>query len=187
MNARLIYVVGPSGAGKDSLVQWLRAQLPADSPIHWARRTITRPADAGGEDHESVDEWTFDQLQRSGQFALHWQANGLRYGIRRSELEPLARAQWVFLNGSRAELENTAAQYPGLTFLHITAPPDVLRHRLLSRGRETTEAIASRMQRAIELHCPPACRLIEVQNNDSLPQSGAYLLQQLRLLQGWPS
>jgi ribose 1,5-bisphosphokinase len=186
MSTKLIYVVGPSGAGKDSLLQWLRDQLPADSPVHWVRRTITRPREAGSEDHESVDEMTFDKLLQSQQFALHWQANALRYGIRHSELEPLARGQWVFLNGSRAELENTAAQFPNMTFLHITAHAEVLKQRLQSRGRETAEAIEARLRRAIGMSCPPQCRMIEVQNNAKLSLTGAQLLQQLRQFKDWP-
>jgi ribose 1,5-bisphosphokinase len=187
MTARLIYVVGPSGAGKDSLLHWLRKQLPATSPVHWVRRTITRAPEPSGEDHECVDEETFNDMLNGKKFALHWDANELRYGVRHSELVPLSQAQWVFLNGSRAQLENTAQQYPGMTVLHITADPKVLKKRLEERGRENTAAIKARMLRSIQLRWPPNCRIIEVHNNDSLPLAGIDMLQQLRQLDDWPA
>ena len=56
---RLVYCMGPSGAGKDSLLDWLRAHLPTPCPVHWAQRTISRSAMPGGEAHESVSPETF--------------------------------------------------------------------------------------------------------------------------------
>ena len=70
---RLIAIVGPSGAGKDTL---LRLALAADPRLHWARRTITRPP-ASSEPFESVSEDDFLRRQAAGEFALHWAAHGL--------------------------------------------------------------------------------------------------------------
>ncbi len=95
MNRRLIYVMGPSGAGKDSVLDWLRANLPPEMQVHWAQRTITRPASAGGEAHEATDVQGFEQLHHQGAFALAWQANGLHYGIRHTELARLQQGHWV--------------------------------------------------------------------------------------------
>ncbi|MEA2777827.1 MAG: thymidine phosphorylase, partial [Acetobacteraceae bacterium] len=73
----LILVVGPSGAGKDTVLALARAALLADPRFRFVRRVITRPADAGGEDHEAVSDFEFGQRS----FALRWQAHGLHYGI----------------------------------------------------------------------------------------------------------
>ena len=127
MSGRLVYCMGPSGAGKDSLFDWLRQHLPASGAVHWARRTISRPAPAGGEAHESVDDATFARLRDAQAFALHWQANGLHYGVRHAELEPLSRRAWVLVNGSRAYLPQALQQCPQLVAVHITASPEVLR------------------------------------------------------------
>ena len=131
MSRRLVYVVGPSGAGKDSVLAWLRQHLPHSPAIHWARRTITRPARAGDEVHEAVDPPQFLALRERGAFALAWQANGLHYGVRASELAPIEHGGWVLVNGSRAHLDPTRSRFPGLTVVHITASPDTLRQRLL--------------------------------------------------------
>lgn len=186
MNQRLIYVMGPSGAGKDSLLSWLRAHLPPSAPVHWAQRAITRGADAGGENHEAVAQAEFERLVQAQMLALHWHANGLRYGVRASELAPLAQGQWVMLNGSRAHLPQAAQLFPGLTVLHITADAQVLRQRLLGRGRETAEAVEARVSRDVNLSWPMGCALIEICNNDSLEQAGQALLAALRGLEGHP-
>ena len=45
---RLVYVAGPSGAGKDSVIEFARQHLPPGAKVRFAQRTITRPADTGG-------------------------------------------------------------------------------------------------------------------------------------------
>lgn len=186
MSRRLVYVIGPSGAGKDSLLAWLRTRLDPALPIHWARRTISRPAQAGGEDHESLDARTFETEVEQQAFALHWHANQLRYGVRHRELAPLAANHWVMLNGSRAYLPQARAHYPGLTVLHITASAQTLRERLLARGRESAEVVEARVQRALEHALPAAPDVLEVRNDSTLDVAGARLLQQLQGLAGWP-
>ncbi len=182
--SRLIYTMGPSGAGKDSLLAWLKENLPEQAPVHWARRTITRPVQAHGEQHESVDCAEFLYLLKHHAFALHWQANGLHYGVRHSELEPLEKGLWVLVNGSRAYLPHALERRPGMTVLHITASADILRQRLLARGRETPQEIEARVLRNEALLAQPTH--IEIHNDESIAQAGAQLLHQLQRLQGWP-
>jgi ribose 1,5-bisphosphokinase len=118
---------------------------------------------------------------------MHWAANEHLYGIRHAELRPLAQQQWVFVNGSRAHLQEAARFYPELTVLHITADTEILRQRLLGRGRESHQAIENRLNRTLALRVPPGCQLIEIHNHDSLASSGQRLLQALRALQDWPA
>ena len=182
----LVYFMGPSGAGKDSLLGWLRRQLPAHLPVRWARRTISRPADPDGENHEDVTPDVHAAVQAADGFALHWQANGLAYGVRRREMDALAQGRWLLVNGSRAYLPQALRRYPGLVPVHITASPAVLRARLLSRGRETPAQVEERVQRALQFQ-PPADRAgIEVRNDADLDEAGRQLLQGLRQLPGWP-
>lgn len=184
MNTRLIYVMGPSGAGKDSVLGWLRAHLPADMPVHWARRTITRPASAGGEGHEAIDTAGFVEQQSQGQFALAWQANGLHYGVRLTELAPLQQGHWVLVNGSRGHLAHALQSHPGLQVVHITADPATLVLRLTQRQRETPEEIQQRVARASAFVVPPGA--IEVLNNGTLDEAGQALLRALQGLEAWP-
>jgi ribose 1,5-bisphosphokinase len=186
MNQRMIYVMGPSGAGKDSLLDWLRNKLPPQSPIHFAKRTIDRPLQALGEQHESVDATTFDRLQKEKSFAMHWLANGRQYGVRHGELEPLRQQQWLLVNGSRAYLPEALRQFDGLNVLHISASADILRARLLARQRETPEVVEARVQRAVAFSVPTSCRCVNVLNDTSLDDAGAELLNALASVPGWP-
>ena len=185
MNQRLIYVMGPSGAGKDSVLGWLRERLPPGLPVHWAKRTITRPVAVIGEEHEEIDTANFVSLQAQGQFALSWQANGLHYGVRHTELSALQLGHWVLVNGSREYLYNAQQCYPGLQVVHITVDPATLIQRLTARQRETAEQIQRRVERASAFNVPQEA--IEIFNNGTLDQAGKALLQELAGLEAWPS
>ena len=173
---RLLVIVGPSGVGKDTL---LAGAVAADPRLHWARRVITRPASAGGEPFEGVDEATFAARLARGDFALHWQAHGLSYGVPKAELAALSQGRDVLLNGSRAALANAQAAFPGLIVLHIIAPLDILAERLATRGRESRAEIGARLARANHA-LPDSLPVVEVMN-DATPKVGiARLLQALR-------
>lgn len=121
MSARLVYVVGPSGSSKDSLLGWLAQQLGPDSGVAFAQRTITRAVQAGGEQHESIDTAGFIQLREAGAFGMAWEANGLCYGVRGSALPPRADATQVIVNGSRVYLDEARRRFPGLKVVQVTA------------------------------------------------------------------
>lgn len=186
MSGRLIYAMGPSGAGKDSLLAWLKAQGASLVPVHLARRTITRPPSVGGEHHEAVDARAFARLRERKAFALDWDANGLHYGVRHAELAPLRTRSWVMVNGSRAYLPQALRSFPGLTVLYITASTENLRRRLLARGREGPDMVEARVRRASAFRLPTQIPAIEVRNDGSLDEAGAQLLQALQRLPGWP-
>ena len=173
MTGRLFVVVGPSGAGKDTLIAGAMAANPA---LHWARRVITRPEVAGGEPFEGVSRPQFDQRLARGDFALHWQAHGLHYGVPLTELAPLQDGRSVVLNGSRRALAQGLAAYPDLIVLHITVPLPLLAQRLAARGRESLAEITDRLARA-DTALPQGVRAVEI-SNDTTPEAGIALLSQ---------
>ncbi|MEN9904463.1 MAG: hypothetical protein RLZZ555_1028 [Pseudomonadota bacterium] len=180
MRQRLVYVIGPSGAGKDSVLQGLRQAWPQAESARWSRRTITRPLQAGGEQHEAVDALAFEQLSKQNAFAMQWQANGLSYGVRHEELDPLDRGGWVFVNGSRAWLPQLLSHWPQATVVHIGAARDVLARRLAARGRESVEAVSARLARQVPLALPAGA--IRVDNNGHLLDAVSDLQQALEQL-----
>jgi len=179
---RLVYVVGPSGAGKDSVIDWLRQQLPQDARVHFARRTITRAVQPGGEQHDSLDTAAFMRLRDAGAFAMHWEANALHYGIARAELAARSDGRTVIVNGSRAYLPEAVRLFPELVAAHITADAQTLRRRLLARKRETPQMVDARVRRALDFQLPPGIAAIEVRNDAALADAGAQLQ---RALQAW--
>ena len=146
MPGKLIYLMGPSGSGKDSLIDAAREQLQARG-CEVVRRVITRSAEAVGEDALSVSRERFDSLNEEGAFALHWQANGLDYGIPVQLDNWLNAGRHVLVNGSRGYLDQARKRYPALLAIMLRVDTAVLRQRLLARGRETLEDISARLKR----------------------------------------
>lgn len=193
MNA-VVCLIGPSGAGKDSLLTWLQQHWSGPGPLRVARRTITRAADAGGEAHEALDPPAFAQALAQGAFALHWQAHGLHYGVRHAELQPRVHGGKdgvngstgadgvVVFNGSRAHLAQVADQWPGLAVLHLTAQPEVLRRRLLARGRETATQVDERIARNQALPAVNHPHGLTLHNDGTLDAVGQPALRWLQAL-----
>lgn len=167
---RLFLVVGPSGAGKDSLLDIARNVLPPDD-VTFPARVITRPADAGGEAHIAVDDATFDEMLSAGAFALSWRAHDLRYGIPAVIGDDLAAGLDVVVNVSRGVLDEARTRFPGVTILSVTAAADVLWARLHRRGRENPEMLRQRLERAAAF-LPHGPDVIEIDNSGDLDGAG---------------
>ena len=181
----MIYTVGPSGAGKDSVLDWLKAHLPPDASVHFARRSITRRAHISGEQHEAMTGQEFAQASDDGAFAMRWTANGLDYGVRLTELQGPLGTRWVIVNGSRGYLPEACQQYPNLVVLHISASAEVLQTRLLARGRETSAEVRARLNRVPPLNYPPNIEVLEIHNNTTLHDAGQQLMLALSALPEW--
>ncbi len=172
----MVVVVGPSGVGKDSLLAIARKHFANRSDVHFVRRVITRPADAGGEDHHAVSESEFDAILADGGFAVHWHAHGLRYGIPKEVADWLAAGHLVIANGSRWVLPLFAATFSNLAVIKITARPEVVAARLRARGRETAAEIAARLRRSEEVAVPESLACVTIDNSGSLGPAGRRLI-----------
>lgn len=145
---RLILVVGPSGAGKDSLIDGAKRLLGRQRGIVFPRRQITRSAALGGEDHVAIDAATFHARERAGAYSLSWRANGHAYGIGTEIEGHLAAGRAVVVNVSRTVLVETRKSFPDLKIINVTAPKHLIAARLAARGREAGPDIARRLDRA---------------------------------------
>lgn len=180
---RLVYVIGPSGAGKDSIIDYARERLGAtESAYVFPRRTITRPAGSGGEDHIPISIEDFQRASAAGRFALHWRGNSHWYGIGREIDRALQAGRHVVVNGSRAYLPVAAERYPNLLPVLIRIDPAVLRGRLLARGRESPAEIEARIRRAAEFEPVRHPSLRTIANNGPLAEAGEAFVALLRAL-----
>jgi len=167
---RLVLVVGPSGAGKDTLIAGARERLRDDTTVVFPRRAVTRPA-SPHEDHDSLTEEEFLRAARQGAFALTWEAHGLCYGVPSSVDADIAAARTVVCNVSRTIVTAARARYALVRVALIVAPTEVLTSRLAGRGRVTDGAIADRLARPTE-----AFTADMVIQNVGAPAAGADLL-----------
>lgn len=172
---RLVYLMGASGSGKDTLLRLLRTGLRDGEPVLVAHRYITRDSGASEDALRlSVDE--FARRAALGCFALRWASHGLHYGIGIEVDTWLDGGAAVIINGSRAHLAEAHRRYPALTAVEITVDPERLARRLAERGRENAAQIAERLRRATQAFPVPAgCRLLRV-DNDGAPETAATAL-----------
>lgn len=168
----LVLVVGPSGAGKDTLLDAARAALDDDTRFRFVRRVITRPAEAGGEAHEAVTPAVF----ATRRFALSWHAHGIDYGIPDDIEADLAVGRVVVASVSRGVIGAAAARY-AVRVIVVTAPPGVLAARLAARGREDAAGIAERLARDVPI--PNGIPTETVQNDGSVAEGTARFLAAL--------
>jgi ribose 1,5-bisphosphokinase len=142
----LVLVVGPSGAGKDTLIELARDPCRADARIVFPQRVVTRPSSAF-EAHEAIGEPAFSHAVAEGAFALWWRAHGLGYGVPRSIEHDIREGRTVVCNASRAIVEAARDRFANVTVVLVTAPADVRRARLAARGRGTDGEIDHRVNR----------------------------------------
>ncbi len=177
--SKLVYIMGASGAGKDSLIGFVRTRATAQNKLVFAHRYITRPAEINGENHISLTEEEFEIRESAGCFAMSWQAHGNRYAVGVEIDHWLNAGLTVVMNGSRAYLEKAQQQYTQLTPVLISVSEEKLKSRLLGRGRECIEEISERIERANQFEQKRASDVHTITNDSALADAGDQLYQYL--------
>jgi ribose 1,5-bisphosphokinase len=143
----LVLVVGPSGAGKDSLIAGAKAALNGDQRFVFPRRIVTREAVAELEDHDTIAREKFEAQLADGGFALAWEAHGLCYGLPGSIDHDIADGHVVVSNVSRRVIGAAREKYEHCDLIMVTADLHLRAKRLAGRGRESPDEVAARMMR----------------------------------------
>jgi ribose 1,5-bisphosphokinase len=178
MKGTLIYVMGPSGAGKDTLLRFARERLASEG-VAFAHRYITRE-DGGGENHISLTEPEFEARSQRGLFALQWRSHALRYGVGVEIDQWMALGCTVVVNGSRAYAAEAIERYPRMTLVHVEAAQHVLAARLASRARETPEQVAARLARRAPFEVPAGVAFARIDNSGRLEEAGEAFIEVVR-------
>ncbi len=168
MSGRLFLIVGPSGVGKDSIINELKSRLGAQT--HFPRREITRPPDKS-EDFISITAEAF----HAENYAITWQAHGLSYGIRHADFLPLGEGYDVILNASRSLISKFEQLFDPVIVIHVTADQDAIATRLADRGRESQVEIKQRLAHSPQLDIGRA-KVFEIDNSGHLSATVEKLL-----------
>lgn len=148
----LIVLSGPSGAGKNTL---LNAVLPRIPDLRYSVSVTTRPPRPGeveGVNYFFVDNAEFDRMVESNEL-LEWaEFCGNRYGTpRRFVEEALSRGESVITDLDIQGARQIKSTYPDGVFVFLLPPSMAeLRKRLTRRGTEGDEAISRRLETATE-------------------------------------
>lgn len=180
MSGILLYMIGASGSGKESLMRHARETLAADSRVVFAHRYITRPHNAGGENHIALSEAEFNARVERNLFALHWSSHGMRYGIGCELNHWLAKGLTVVLNGSRAHLSDASRNYPELRPILIEVSLQILQARLHARRREDASAVESRLLPTGQFDRLQHPKLVRFSNDAPLAETGPAFVDLIR-------
>lgn len=171
----LFYVIGPSGAGKDTLINYARTRINGSGNVIFAHRYITRPPFTGNENHIYLSPEEFLQRRDANLFALHWESHGKYYGIGQEINNSMQNGLNVVINGSRQYLPVAQQLYPDMKVILIDASPQVIYERLESRGREDAVEIAKRIARSAEIDTDLK-NCIRVLNDTAIEDAGDKLI-----------
>lgn len=180
---RIVFVVGDSGVGKDSLISWLRQRCADYSKLIFARRVITRPTQSNEqqEQHEAMSVEAFWQAAAAGQFCMQWQAHNLQYGVRRGIQADLQAGRDVIVNGSREYLPQLLIQYPDAHIVWVVADQQKIKQRLQKRQRENGTEMQGRLLRNQHLSASMPSNASIVENNGNVASAGEAFLKVLGL------
>jgi len=170
-------VVGPSGAGKDSLIDGARRILAGDPGFHFVRRVVTRQAI--GEDHDTMTQDAFDVAEREGAFILSWRAHGLAYGIPAAAQAHRAAGTVAVANASRLAIPEARRHLAPIHIVAVTAAAEALAARIARRGREDAESLRERL-RAAAIELPKGPDVTRLDNDGTLDAGIASFVAALR-------
>ncbi len=149
---RLFIVSAPSGAGKTTLCQAARKQLP---DIVYSVSSTTRDPRAGeedGKDYFFVDEKRFREGIENGQWAEWAKVHDHYYGTSAEFIDShLNAGRDVLLDIDVQGARQILKRYPEAVTVFIMAPSmDALRQRLEGRGKDDPAVIEKRLKNAAE-------------------------------------
>jgi ribose 1,5-bisphosphokinase len=170
---KLVLVVGPSGAGKDTLMTIARANCLDDANIVFPRRAVTR-VPSSAEDHDTLSDQAFEAAVAAGAFAFWWAAHGLKYGIPAGIDGDIRLGKTVVCNVSRTIVGSVRGRYARCVVILVTAPREILAARLAARERASDGEISQRIQRTTvaDAELDPDLTI----ENIELPQQGGQKL-----------
>jgi ribose 1,5-bisphosphokinase len=162
---KLVLVVGPSGAGKDTLLGLVRAACADDGNIVFPRRVVTREA-SSSEDNEQMSPDAFQHALEQGKFAMNWEAHGHCYALPRAIDDDVRAGRTVVVNVSRTVVGEMRRGYADVAVVSITAPSDVLAARLAMRARSSDGKIEQRLARIVDDAAAPDITIVNVSSAD---------------------
>jgi len=180
--SKLFYVIGASGAGKDTLMNYARETISGSEKTIFAHRYITRPPFTGNENHVHLSTAEFGLRIENNLFALYWQSHAQFYGIGTEINTWLKQGFNVVVNGSRQYLPIARQLYPNLVVILIEVSPEVIALRLASRGRENAADIEKRIARTAEISTGIE-NCIKIQNDGAIENAGDELINVISLNQ----
>lgn len=150
MSGRVVILSGPSGVGKDTVIDAWRARDPRVRRVVAATTRDPRPGEVDGVDYHFLSDEEFLAMEKAGEFLESKLVHGRRYGT------PLAGMRDLDAQGCIAILKidvqgaiEAMTKLPDALSVMIVPPSwEELERRIRSRGTEGEDALRSRLDTA---------------------------------------
>ncbi len=146
----VVVISGPSGAGKDTVINEAMAIDSSLAKVATAKTRAPRPGEIDGEHHVFLTDAEFERWVAEDRFLEHVTSYGHRSGVPRAAVDDLlARGHTVILRTDVEGARTLKAQLDSPLLVFIKAPDTKsLERRLRSRDAETDEEMAARLAEA---------------------------------------
>lgn len=184
-----VVLSGPSGAGKDTILQAALARDASLSTVATAKTRPPRPGERHGVHHLFLTETEFDAMLAAGEFLEHVQVYGHRSGVPRSVVRDLLqRGGTVIVRTDLQGVRTLRRTVPGAVTVCITVPDrDTLERRLRARNTDGEEDLQQRLAAAAgEMDAADEFDYVLVNLDGREEEAVAALLELIRLERARP-
>ncbi len=143
-------ITGPSGAGKDTVIEGLRKKIPSITSVVTTTTRPMREGESEGNPYHFISRGEFEKKLSAGEF-LEWATvYGNYYGSEKREIERLRSLGVLAVFKIDIQGARTMKKTMPEIFAIFIAPPDheTLVRRMRERGKDSPEAMERRIETA---------------------------------------
>jgi guanylate kinase len=146
---RLFIISGPSGAGKGTICERVRARTDSEISVSVTTRS-PRPDEKAGVSYHFISREDFDEMIENNGLLEYADVFGNKYGTpKQPVIDALYAGRDVLLEIDVQGAMQVKANFPEGIFIFVLPPsPAVLRERIIARGTEGAEGIERRLSEA---------------------------------------
>lgn len=151
MNSLIVLISGPSGVGKDSVINKLRENCSSINVTVTATTRSIRPGEIDGRDYIFIDDKKFEQMINRNEFLEHANVYGYQYGVPKDQLKSaLSRGQDALIKADVQGALTIMKLEPSVLSIFIMPESKTdLENRLNKRMTESKQSLKVRLDTAI--------------------------------------